>query len=184
MNHNSIDIELLIIIPISFIVMLIMVSAFQTLMNLSQVTKIRQVIFNENLETLKTTKAYYFATGLKKGYPSYPSVFNLSANSEEIFVYGYSRFPFIFKTYYPAFILSTNITKSKTKVDLNRIFILESLSVKNNRHLNIQFVDTITIPTSVDYQIDFGDQLTEKTLNNLKFIEQKIITGANNVYDS
>ena len=182
MTHNNIDIELLIIIPISIVIILIVVSAFQTLANISQVNKIRHFIARENLDTLKTSKAYYSAYGLKKGYPSYPSVFNLSANSEEIFVYGYNRFPFIFKTYYPPFALSTNVVMTQKKLDINRIFTLESLKVKDDRHLSIQFVDTIAISTSVDYQIDFGNQLTDRVLNNLKLIEENIKTGANNGY--
>lgn len=182
MNHNNIDIELLIIIPISIVIILIAVCAIQTLANISQVNKIRQIIASENLETLKTSKAYYSAFGLKKGYPSYPSIFNLSANSGEIFVYGYSRFPFIFKTYYPPFALSSDMIRTKKKLEINRIFTLETLKVKNDRHLSIQFIDTIAISTSVDYQIDFGNQLTVNTVNNLKLIEEKIKTGANNGY--
>ncbi len=173
MNLENINIEFF-IIPISIILLLIVISGIKTFSNIKQVNRIKEFIKTKKLETIETTNAYYSAIGLKKEYPSYPSKFIFSTSSGEILVYGYSNFPFIFKTYYKPFILSTDIKMTKTKLKIDRIFEPKSINIKDNRHISIKFTDNILISTSVNYEIDFENSLTKTTLNNLKLIEEKI----------
>lgn len=174
MNLENIDIELFIIIPVAIILLFLIISGIKTLSNIKQVNRMKEFIKTEKLETTATTKAYYSAIGLKKEYPSYPSKFIFSASSDEIFVYGYSKFPFIFKTYYQPFILSTDIKKTQIKLKMNRIFEPKFMNIKNDNHISIRFTDNILMATSVDYEIDFDNKLTETTLNKLKSIQKKI----------
>jgi hypothetical protein len=89
-----------------------------------------------------------------------------------LIIYGYNKFPFIFKTYSIPFAISLNSESLKEKLKLNRIFELEYISIKN-KTIDFKFTDINGINTKVDYHLNFNIEIESEIFEKLKLIESE-----------
>ena len=164
--------EIYLIILLTIIGMLILISALKNLFSNEQVKEVKRFIEENNLKTLNTNKAYYSALGLKKDYPTYPAKIFFTVTEKDLIIYGYNKFPFIFKTHLIPFAISLNSESLKEKLKLNRIFELEYISIKN-KTIDFKFTDINGINTKVDYQLNFNVEIESEIFEKLKLIESE-----------
>lgn len=165
--------EIWLIIPCAIVGILILLSGVKNLTSYKQFKEVKSYIESNRLEPISTNNAYYSAVGLKKDYPSYPTKTFLTVTKNNLIVFGINSFPFIFKTYSIPFIVSIKPELLMEKLNVNRIFKLDSISVKN-KTIDFKFVDRNGIKTSIEYQLNFKNQIDNKILDKLKSIEKQL----------
>jgi hypothetical protein len=165
--------EIWLTIPFAIAGILTMLSGVKNLTSYRQFKEVKRYIESNGLEPISTNNAYYSAVGLKKDYPSYPTKTFLTVTKNDLIIFGINSFPFIFKTYSIPFIVSIKPELLIEKLNANRIFKLDNISVKN-KTIDFKFVDRNGIKTTIEYQMNFKHQIDNKMLDKLKSIEKQL----------
>lgn len=171
--------EIYIIVPIAIVGILVLLSGVKNLTSYRQFKELERFIETNNLKKISTNNAYYSAVGLKKDYPSYPIKTFLTVTENDLIVFGINRFPFIFKTYELPFIVSLKPELLIGKLNISRIFNLEKISVKS-KTIDFKFYDRNGIKTTIEYQMNFKEEIESKTFDKLKSIENELEKAVSN----
>ena len=97
----------------------------------------------------------------------------MTVTENDLIVFGINSFPFIFKTYSIPFIVSIKPELLTKKLNVNRIFKLDKISVKT-KTIDFKFKDRSGIATTIDYQMNFKNEIDIITLDKLKSIEEEL----------
>lgn len=165
--------EIRLIIPFAIVGILILLSAVKNLTSYRQYLEVKRYIESKKMEIISTNNAYYSAVGQKKDYPSYPTKTFLTVTENDLFIFGFNSFPFIFKTYSIPFIVSLKPELLMEKLSVRRIFKLDKISVKT-KTIDIKFNDKSVIATTIEYQMNFKNEIDIKIFKKLKSIEEEL----------
>lgn len=148
--------QTVIIIVLFVFSMLMIISIVKTVINTKKVNTILAYLNEKHFVRFYGKNCYYSAIGFKKHYPGYPCKLEIYLTDNEIIFIGKNNFSFLFKTIENPFILSKNPNEVRKNTGLTRIFKPDKVYL-NGKILNINFTDTITFNTVIDYQIELED---------------------------